>query len=206
MIKRTFLIVCIVFAALPAFSQSKKADGLTPYNNIRFAPLTALDVGVGFTLSYERLLGKDEKIGVVFPFSLILEDKGTYNNESYNPYFYFLPGLKVYPFGQRRVTYALGPNLIFGYSSGKEWRSIEGNFPSPQPVLQLYEKKVTKIGVLVNNYVSFQITRNFNLGLEAGLGMCYLDQERYVSNAIETTINNGFNVTGQFSMTLGYRF
>jgi len=66
-----------------------------------------------------------------------------------------------------------------------------------------------RVGLLVNNYVNFQFTRRFNLGIEGGLGMRYLDKVSYSGSpyyAGNGTVNNGVDITGQFSLTLGYRF
>ncbi|PSK94581.1 hypothetical protein [Taibaiella chishuiensis] len=185
-------------------------------NILRLSPITAMDIGVGFGLSYERIFGQEQMIGIVIPAALILQDKadgynpinGTYNNDvRYNAYFYFTPGLKIYPFGQRRVTYAVGPSLMFMYGGGKEWVS---DYDSNTGVTTFRESEMTRtrFGMLVNNYVNFQITPAFNLGLELGLGMRYYDKESRTNTFYNYggSYNNGFDVTGQFSMTLGYRF
>lgn len=177
-------------------------------NILRISPITAMDVGVGFGLSYERILDRQQMIGLVLPFHLLLENDGdTFfngNNGSDNTraYFYFTPGLKIYPFGQRRVTYAVGPSLMLGYGGGKEWRYDGMNYGS-------VDMTKFRLGMLVNNYVNFQIGPSFNLGLELGLGVRYLDREttEYNFPPYNTyTVNNGLEATGQFSMTLGFRF
>lgn len=183
-------------------------------NILRLAPITAMDIGVGFGLSYERIFGQEQMIGIIIPASLILQNKdgynpmnGTYNNDvRYNAYFYFTPGLKIYPFGQRRVTYAVGPSLMFMYGGGKEWTS-EYDMLTGATIYRESEISRTRFGMLVNNYVNFQITPSFNLGLELGLGMRYYDKETHTNTFYNYgDYNNGFDVTGQFSMTLGYRF
>lgn len=183
-------------------------------NILRLSPITAMDIGVGFGLSYEHIFGKEQMIGVVIPASLILQNKdgynpfsGTYNsNVRYNAYFYFTPGLKIYPFGQRRVTYAVGPSLMFMYGGGKEWIS-DYDMVSGNTTYRESEMTRTRFGMLINNYVNFQITPAFNLGLELGLGMRYYDKQTQTNTFYNYgDYNNGFDVTGQFSMTLGYRF
>lgn len=184
-------------------------------NILRLSPITAMDIGVGFGLSYERIFGQEQMIGLVIPAALILQNKedgynpinGTYNNNvRYNAYFYFTPGLKIYPFGQRRVTYAVGPSLMFMYGGGKEWIS-EYDVNTGGTTYRESEITRTRFGLLINNYVNFQITPAFNLGLELGLGMRYYDKESQTNTFYSNrSYNNGFDVTGQFSMTLGYRF
>lgn len=181
-------------------------------NIVRISPITAMDIGVGFGLSYEKIFGREQMVGLVLPAYLMIGadngggdpifNPGMYSsNNNNNLYFYFNPGLKIYPFGQRRVNYAVGPSLMFGYGGGTEWR-YDGTYNYQEQV------DVTKLrlGMLVNNYINFQLTRGFNLGVELGIGVRYIDRETEDRGYYRQTYNNGINVTGQFSLTLGYRF
>lgn len=174
-------------------------------NILRISPLTVMDIGVGFGLSYERILDKQGMVGLILPVHLLLENNndGFFNGNSYeeftNTYVYFTPGLKIYPFGQRRVTYAVGPNLMLGYGGGKQW-DYSRNIPEQIDVTKF------RLGMMVNNYVNFQLGPSFNLGLELGLGVRYLDRETRDLPLGSISHNNGIEATGQFSMTLGYRF
>jgi len=179
-------------------------------NILRLSPITAMDIGVGFGLSYERIFGKDQMVGLVLPVHLMLENRNGYDpfnnyygsDDRYHPYFYFTPGLKIYPFGQRRVTYAVGPSAMIGVGGGQEWR-----YNAATGIDEWVDVQKLRIGLLVNNYVNFQITKGFNLGLEGGLGVRYIDRESYDRPIYgRTTYSNGINITGQFSLTLGYRF
>lgn len=179
-------------------------------NIIRINPITALDIGVGPGISYERIFSADKKMSFILPISLLLQSDydGYYNNANYFTYFYFTPGLKFYPFGQRRVTYAIGPNLMLGYGGGEGYRYYydpNGGGGSYQRKIQ---QTVFRFGFLVNNYVNFQITNNFNLGITAGLGVRYLDHEKIENLDIHSVqiMNNPIELTGQFSFSLGYRF
>lgn len=181
-------------------------------NILRLSPITAMDIGVGFGLSYEKIFGKDQMVGLILPVYLMLESQNDYdpffgNGSNYdngnNAYFYFNPGLKIYPFGQRRVTYAVGPSLMFGYGGGTEWiYNGNGTVYEQQDITKL------RMGMMVNNYVNFQISKGFNLGIEVGIGARYIDRETIdrPNNPYTQTYNNGINVTGSFSLTLGYRF
>lgn len=181
-------------------------------NIIRLAPLTAMDIGYGFGLSYERLFGEHKNIGIILPFSLLLEKRtnsGFSISGSNNTYFYFTPGLKIYPFGQRRITYAVGPSLMFGYGENPD--SYGYFFPNGTTSQEDIHLKKFRMGFMVNNYISFQITKTFNIGFEGGIGMRYLDREYFHSTssfwgAEQVQFRNGFNITGQFSMTLGIKF
>jgi len=178
-------------------------------NFLRLVPLRVLDIGgVGFGAEYERLFGENKMIGVILPFSMLFEETsqnwnpgGSSDNLHYNVYYYFCPGLKIYPFGQRKVTYAVGPSLMAGWGSGKEWRWVNTD-PNGNGYYTEVDKNKLSLGMIVMNYVNFQITKNFCLGIDAGLGIRYYDREK----TDFYTDNEGFSPTGQFSLTLGYRF
>lgn len=182
-------------------------------NIVRLAPMTAMDVGVGFGAGYERLLGEEQRMSIVLPVSVLFEDKsgnngGTqYEDSRYYAYVYFTPGLKVYPFGQRKVTYALGPNLMIGHGGGSEWQSRTDAYGIIH--LDAVQTKRWRLGLLMTNYVNFQFSRHFNLGIEGGLGIRYLDKVSYSGSlfyAGNGDFNGGVDITGQFSLALGYRF
>jgi hypothetical protein len=190
-------------------SERQRVDVNYGTNILRISPITVMDLGVGFGLSYEKIFGTDQMVGLVLPVYMLLNDNNNYDPfmgssdmNSNHTYFYFNPGLKIYPFGQRRVTYAVGPSLLFGTGGGTEWRYNNNTNTNEQT-------DITKLrmGMLVNNYVNFQITKGFNLGIELGLGALYIDRETIDRpNVPSHTYNNGINVTGAFSLTLGYRF
>lgn len=213
------IAVLAAFVAVPAIAQDAVAPEIKidvnayDLNIVRLAPITAMDLGVGFGVSYERIIGKQQMFGIVFPVYMLLENKAGYdviadrNKTRYNTYVYFAPGLKIYPFGQRRVTYAVGPNLMLGYGGGNEWQSRLDMYGTEH----LEDVKTTKLrlGVLVNNYVNFQVSKVFNLGLEGGIGIRYYDKTSYKGSAFYAgngSVNDGFDITGQFALTLGLRF
>jgi hypothetical protein len=183
-------------------------------NIVRIAPITAMDIGVGFGFGYEKLFGADQNIGVILPFNILLENRnnndfysGAYNEDRFNTYIYFTPGVKFYPFGQRKVTYAVGPNLMLGYGANKQWQTYSDVYG----VVYLEDVTTTRVrlGLLINNYVNFQVSRLFSLGLEGGLGMRYYDKTSYSGSWVYAgngEFHNGFDITGQFSLTLGLRF
>lgn len=203
--------------ASAGYAQSAGSVATAPpdYGNhiVRLAPLTAMDVGVGFGAGYEYLLGKEQRLGIVLPVSVLFEDKGVknggpqYEDSRYYAYVYFTPGLKLYPFGQRKVTYALGPNLMIGHGGGSEWQSRTDAYGIIH--LDAVQTKRWRLGLLMTNYVNFQFSRHFNLGIEGGLGIRYLDKVSYSGSqfyAGNGDFNGGLDITGQFSLALGYRF
>jgi hypothetical protein len=179
-------------------------------NILSASPFSVLDIGIGFGLSYEKIIGTEQNVGIILPIHLLfdVENNSYYgypydnNNEYNNAYFYFTPGLKIYPFGQRRVTYAVGPNLMIGAGGGKEWRY--NNYTS---ATEQFDITKLRIGMLVNNYLNVNFTKGFNMSVQAGLGVRYIDRETASSYGMnEQTVNKGMNVTGQFTLSLGYRF
>lgn len=175
-------------------------------NLINFSPFKALDSGAGLGISYERIIDKQGYFGIILPLTLTLPDNYTssfsYDSRSGNEVFYFSPGLKIYPAGQRRVTYAVGPNLFTGF--GHRW--VYNNFYDPKTGSYTNTEgraKIFRFGLMVNNYINFQITPKFQLGLNAGLGSRYIENEKYLN------INNrmrGIELTGEFMFNLGLRF
>jgi len=180
-------------------------------NIISASPFSALDIGVGFGLSYEKIVGPDQNVGIILPVHLLFDFESDnygyygynyYGNNYGNAYFYFTPGVKVYPFGQRRVTYAVGPNLMIGAGGGKEWR-----YSNSTSATEEFDISKFRFGMLVNNYLNVNFTKGFNMSIQAGLGVRYIDRETASSfSTPEQTISKGMNVTGQFTLSLGYRF
>lgn len=171
-------------------------------NILSVTPFAAMDVGVGVGLSYEKILGADQSVGIVLPAYVLFDnfdDDPYYGYENSGSYFYFAPGLKIYPFGHRKATYSIGPNLFVGGGTSKK-TITDWNGTNPYTYVQ--EMSRFRLGILINNYITFQFTRSFNLGLQGGLGVRYIDREEI--NGI--TNNKGILPTGQFSVTLGYRF
>lgn len=175
-------------------------------NKIDISPFKALDSGPGFGMSYERILDKNGYFGLLLPLTVTVADsyyfpvgaESSDNNEMY----YFSPTLKVYPFGQKRVTYAVGPTLYAGM--GKHWY----NYTDYNPTTQVHtsrdeERERFRMGMIVNNFVNFQITRHFQIGLNAGVGPRYIDRDKFESRVYRT---RGMEITGEFNFNLGFRF
>lgn len=177
-------------------------------NILRLNPIMVLDIGVGPGISYERMISADKKVSIILPFSLLLQDEGYYTNNNgtkYTTYFYFTPGLKLYPFGQRTVTYAVGPNLMLGYGGGDVQSSVYDPALGSTKYYQI-RKQVFRLGILVNNYVNSQIMPSLSLGLTAGLGARYIDYEKQTFSGKTKQLNRPIDITGQFAFSLGYRF
>lgn len=174
-------------------------------NIISVSPFKALDSGAGLGLSYERLIGQNQYVGLVLPVALIFRENYRYNgSRSTSDYFtnvYVSPGLKIYPFGQRKVTYAIGPNVMLGFL--KKVNNQYVPYPNGGGYYSDAEVNNFRLGLLINNYLNFQITSRINLGLNGGLGMRYLDRTRTSFIGI---YENGLDVTGEFAFNFGFRF
>lgn len=175
-------------------------------NLINISPFKALDSGPGFGISYERIVDKKGYFGIIIPLTVTIPGTSTYifdvsdNNGSYM--FYFSPGLKIYPFGQRKVTYAVGPNFFFG--KGERWNNSSIYDPNTGGYISNEQNtEWVRMGLLVNNYINFQVTPKFQISLNGGLGSRYVDREKY---QVSTTVIRGLQVTGEFSFSLGFRF
>ncbi|MBX9449770.1 MAG: hypothetical protein KL787_08660 [Taibaiella sp.] len=159
------------------------------------------DDNIGIGVEYERIVDKQRKVSIVIPFTYSFGSTDGYNfpsNETSN-YFYFNPGLKFYPFGQRKVTYAIGPSLMFG--TGK----MTGYYDDPNTGIWNYgSMQRTTFGVLANNYLNVQLTQHFCFSADLGLGIAYWTRERY-SN-IDRTYNIDPRFTASFGLGFGYRF
>lgn len=169
-------------------------------NLINFSPVSVLDIGPGFGISYERILDKKGIFGLVLPVSLIFtDDYILFNNgdSGGGRMVYFAPGLKIYPFGQKKVTYAVGPSLFYGKGEKSQYYYNDPNS---------FGYKATdceRAGVIINNYVNFQITPQFQIGIHGGFGTRYYEQS---TNDTGRIFSDPLSITGQFTFNLGFRF
>ncbi len=188
--------------------EKKEADKLVMAgygrNFVRLTPIKFLDLSaVGIGLEYEHLFGKDKMFGLSIPVTIMFKQSGVpdiYGNTSdmkYSPYFFINPGLKVYPMGQRKVSYAVGPSFMFGYGIEKEWQVLSGPVNS---YTKYIERNNLRLGLIIMNYLNFQFTRNFSMSIDAGIGI------RYLNHYTNPKVNDDIIPTGQFSLGFGYRF
>jgi len=173
-------------------------------NFIRFSPIKFLDLSAaGLGLEYEYLFGKSKRFGVNIPVTVMFKQNripntnGSSEEMRYTPYFFINPGLKIYPSGQKRVTFATGPSLMIGYGKHKEWSVI--NTPTSS-YTQYLERDNFRFGLIIMNYLNFQFTPEFSMHIDAGIGI------RYVNHYTDPDFSDDITPTGQFSLGFGYRF
>lgn len=187
------------------------------YNMVSLHPLAAMDIGIGVGAGYERIFGAKHNFGLVLPVFIVFDNKTaaestnvTNNNESGNKfdnYFYFAPGFKFYPSGHNKITYAVGPSFIFGFANSKFDVVSLDNYGQETIATVKYARK--RFGVLINNYVSYDIAKSLYIGLDGGIGLSYFDKASYSgaeSYAGLGSIRKGVDVAGQFSFSIGYKF
>lgn len=210
------LSLTFCFNSLYAQNQAINTEiipAITPkYNFARIYPFAVMDVGLGVGTSYERLFGGKKNFGLILPGFLILEGNSnqtsmTNDNKNYDAYFYFAPGFKFYPKGHKKVTYAFGPSLMFGFCNSKFETAGTSSTGESTTATVKYARK--RFGILANNYVTLEFGKYFDIGLEGGLGVCYFDRESYNGPEFypsDPAKNKGIDITGQFSLSIGYKF
>lgn len=165
-------------------------------NFIRFYLLgTQHDGGVSIGLDYERLMDEKGSMGLIVP--VYYSFGNSFMESSSSGYFYFSPGLKFYPGLQRKVTYAVGPNLLFGKGRYSEW-FWDGSSERRHTVDH------TIFGVMIKNYLNVNLNSSFNFSMDFGLGVTYINRQK--SSTQVTAENLGPSITGSFNLGFGYRF
>lgn len=188
--------------------KSKPQKKINYGNNIIAISPIQLNEGVGFGVSYERVIGKKGIVSFYLPATMSFVNADAmastssatpvYSNKMYTTY-YIMPGVKFYPTGNRGVVrYAVGPSVAL--VTGKRdvntlkydnYGNVIGQYMGPVDRLT--------IGMMVNNSLNICPTAHLYLGLEMGLGASYIDQE-----GGKNTGNQ--NALFQFGFKMGYRF
>lgn len=202
MYKKTLLLATATLMTLAANARFTVESKPVYGNNIlRLMPLTVFNDGVGLGLSYERILDPAGKVGVNIPVSLGIRngyDNMSGMNTEMNTTVLINPGIKFYPSGQRKVTYAIGASLFAAMGTDDGYRYDN------QGIYRYMNGSFLKTGILVNNYLQFNLSPKVNIGMELGIGPIYLNQ--YKDNTTNSTRNEGIEPMGQFSFHIGYRF
>lgn len=169
-------------------------------NIVSLAPIQmANESAAGFGLQYERVIDKKNIISLVLPFAMVFYDNNNgYNRSDTRAYTYFYPGIKIYPTGSnRRLSYGVGVAAALGFGN-KDIYVGSSQYSSYRT------ENVFKAGILVNNSINIQPTKNLYMGLELGLGFTYYNEENRYDNYYYGTFDDGPLV--QFSFKIGYRF
>lgn len=176
-------------------------------NTIRIYPLTNFDAYLGGGISFERQLDANGNISFILPFyfgvgtsssPFVPEPYFLQNGENNTSALFINPGIKLYPGGQGRVTYAIGVSAFM--ATGTVYVHTLTN-----PTYGFYEKQsIVKAGLLVNNYLQFNVSNHVNFGMELGVGPSYLNRVTY--EIPSATVNYGIKFFGQAAFHIGYKF
>lgn len=205
----TTMTLC-TFAQVRETRESKpqlKNTGAAEYgsNIISLSPVTLMDYRLGVGLSYEKIFGPEKKLGLVLPLYLMTggqEEPGNryFPGRKTATSFYVAPGFKFYPMGQRKLTFAVGPSLMMSY--GREQQNNYYFYPGSGA-----RATWLRVGVMLNCYINYQVTPRFNIGMEAGVGMRFINRETFSAPGMpDAKFNYGLKPTGRFALSMGYRF
>jgi hypothetical protein len=174
-------------------------------NIISIAPLQMSNSStLGIGLQYERVLDPNYIISFYSPllYASITQQyynssKGT-NDDAQGYMFWVYPGIKVYPVGSDRiVSYGIGPSFALGTGNVPiiNRTTSQGTYTESVSTVSKFQ-----IGIIINNSINIQATKNIHIGTELGLGLPY--------NAKASDKDDDYNETPivQFNFNIGYRF
>ena len=210
--KQLFLFF-ILLAAFPVTTSAQSSASGTvrvPRNVFTAAPLAVFYGGVGGGLGYERFIDRERKTSIslaaysgirnylIGNYALSRTDDERAQNYS----FMVLPGIKLYPRGQRRVlNYAIGTHLLLVKGSENGYKQSFTNAS--------YEEFSTgsemRVGSVISNAWSVNISPRFCIGAEALVGCSFITK---IKSNQENSLNQdgGVKPMGALVLSVGYRF
>lgn len=132
---------------------------------VSFMPFSVQTNGTGIAISYERLLGKEQNMGVVVPLMYSI----------YKPGAYIMPGLRIYPFGQRIFTLFTTPSLYAGYGNRKQYGDSIDYYDKTKTYNYIYYVKDFQLGFFINVGFHLNFTQRMGMTMLGGGGVNYLD-------------------------------
>ena len=192
------------FARNRGHSKDKSTDAKQAYgkNVLSLAPLQFTDNGLGFSLGYERVLDKNGIIAFTIPLIATFNlNHGTYydnathtdKNGHQDAMYYVMPGVRLYPGGNGRVRYGVGPSVMYaaGERSSATYDPITG-------ATNYATKSRNQLGMMLNNSLNINPSAHIHIEFDFGVGFTYL-------NRIDG-LNQGSAGIVQGAFKLGYRF
>ncbi len=166
------------------------------------------------TLTYERLLGADSRVGVKVPLTLGFEHhspRGRFGNH-YQLHKTFSTGLEInfYPGPRERFRYFIGPALQYGrfrYQYAEEYLGELDFFGlNLGKVYGSYQESIGQhVAVLLNNGVWYQLGKRFVFTADGGVGWQTKVLDKTRKNLDTEDLAGGrFKVSGNFNV--GYQF
>lgn len=190
-------------------------------NIVALAPIWITNTGVvGLGFSYERFIDKKNIFSVILPVAYSFNSTNaitiTYYNSGENrnsTMLWMYPGAKFYVGSKNegRVSYAVGLSAVIGSGKVKEDIYVYNSQTMTQEYTTI-ENKITLGGVMLNNSVNIQPSKNIYLGIEFGIGIPYAVNESMNYNQM---LQNGYYTDTpystdmpllKFNFKVGYRF
>ncbi len=209
-LKFTILLLLLMPFGLLAQHTSAKM----PFQNVlRLSPISIFYGGVGAGLSYEHFLDKERKISLMLPLSYGLRNYmigsgSTFGeNDKLNYSLLFNPGIRMYPKGQRRLSYAIGASFFTTYGSENGFKQdYKGyNNLAASSSYSVYSNSTEmRLGSIISNSLTVNISKRFNIGAEVLLGCSFKTFIR--DKASGTKVTESVKAMGGASLQLGYRF
>ena len=184
--------------AIDVFNAPKVSSPSSSYNTYddvkdfgnNIISLNTLDILFqNITVSYERILGANRKLGIRIPLSISLYGDNN-NNFNWPVYNIFYSGLdfNFYPTGQGQASLFLGPALRSGYA-----RVTQNSFGSYGNINSAYFSFLLQGGFIWNPIKGLTVSSAFGLG-----------SRRYFSYAPSN--GNLTRTTATMNFSFGYRF
>lgn len=123
-------------------------------------------------------------------------------------YFYTMPTLKIYPFRQGPVRFAVGPQLIVGFGNAS-YKVVKYDPATTISYTQTISGTRKQFGFLVSPSLNMTLSEHVYLDLESGLGVMYYDNMPYAnSNYYSSSYykDNPINPAFHIGFAAGYRF
>ncbi len=143
-----------------------------------------------FAFSYEHI-SKNGKMSFYIPLSIGYGDSNGPKN--YKDFGFTGFGIRLFPTGQHRVTYFLGPEIQFGIGEDYVNDYDPSGYYNYSKTKQFYYGRFH-----INNGISYSPVLNFKLSALFGLGIRYYD--------LKDSYDSGMQSSAYFTISMGYTF
>lgn len=211
--RRQFFLLLLLLTCFNAVSSAQnRADrnNGVPLNVIKISPIAVFYGGTGGGLGYERFIDLDRKISLSMEAYVGIRNylighyasSRTEEVRAKNYSVMLLPGINLYPRGQRRtLNYSIGTHLLL---VGGTENGYKRAFSSNNSYDEFSTGTELRVGTVLSNSISLNISPKFCLGLEGMVGCSFTTKIK--SSQKEGTFSDGVSPMGAFSFSLGYRF
>lgn len=151
-----------------------------------------------FSMSYE-LISKNGKLGYKIPVAIGFGNTDREGPRLFTNTFYSGFGLNAYIFGQKMVSYFMGPEIHVGLGKDDYYHYY---YDWEDNTDMSYDEELEFVygRLLINNGIAFSPIHNFRLAAVIGLGVRYYDTGK------EYYDDDGFRSTAYFTFSMGLRF